>query len=178
MNVLRALAFGAGLITLLGAPALTVAPLTVALAAELAAPAGAIVLTVDGKIGASNTTEGKAAFDVAMLEALPAQTIETTTPWTEGPQRFTGVALKDLLAALDASGERVHATATNQYEVTFPVTDVTDHGGILAYRQNDAALPADKGPLWIVFPYDSDPRLLEDRFQSASIWNLMALSIN
>lgn len=169
MNLVRVLALGAGLMSALAAGAI---------ADPLARPAGEIILTVAGTIDESNTEEGKAVFDLAMLEALPAQTIETTTPWTEGKQKFTGVALKDLLAEIGGDGARVHATATNQYEVTFPVTDVTDHGGILAYRQNGAALPADKGPLWIVFPYDSDPKLLGDRFQSASIWNLSTLSLN
>lgn len=169
MKVWRALAFGAGLMTALVAAAA---------ANPLSPPAGPVVLTVAGQIEHSNADGGKAAFDLTMLTALPAQTIETTTPWTEGKQKFTGVALKDLLAALGASGERAHAIATNQYEVTFPLSDVTENGGIIAYRQNDAALPDDKGPLWIVFPYDNDPKLLEDRFQSASIWNLSSLSIN
>lgn len=169
MKMLPILAFGLGLIALS-----TTAPG----AHSLSQPAGAVVLTVAGEISQSNAGEGQAAFDLAMLAALPARTIETTTPWTEGPQRFTGVAVQDLLVALGARGERIHAVATNQYEVTFPVSDVVDHGAIVAYRQNDAALPADKGPLWIVFPYDSDPKLLEDRFQSASIWNLISLTIN
>ena len=168
-QVLRGLAFGVGLMT---------AVVTVAVADPLGAPTGAVVLTVAGQIKESNAAEGQAQFDLAMLEALPAQSFETTTPWTDGPQKFTGIALKDLLAALGASGARAHAIATNQYEVTFPMSDVIDNGGIVAYRQNDAALPADKGPLWIVFPYDNDPKLLEDRFQSASIWNLASLTIN
>lgn len=168
-NALRALACGL---------MMAVVTFTSVVADPLGAPTGAVVLTIAGQIQNSNADQGQAAFDLAMLEALPAQSFETTTPWTDGKQKFTGVALKDLLATLGASGARAHAVATNQYEVTFPLSDVTDHGGIIAYRQNDAALPADKGPLWIVFPYDNDPKLLEDRFQSASIWNLASLTIN
>ncbi|WP_374369566.1 molybdopterin-dependent oxidoreductase [Dongia sp.] len=148
-----------------------------ALANPLPPPSGPVVLTIDGSIAHSNADGGDANFDLAMLEALPAKEIETTTPWTDGKQNFVGVELAELLKHVGAAGTRGHAIASNAYEVTFALEDVTAHGGIVAYRQNGTALPADKGPLWIVFPYDSDPMLLGDRFQSASIWNLVALSI-
>ncbi|TDQ81953.1 hypothetical protein A8950_1773 [Dongia mobilis] len=156
---------------------LALLPVFTAAANPLPAPSGPVILTIEGGIAHSNTADGKAALDLAMLESLPARTIETTTPWTEGPQTFTGVLLADLLAHVGASGDRLHAIASNDYEVTFPAGDVTDYGGILAYQQNGAALPSDKGPLWIVYDYDSDPQLLGDRFQSASIWNLVTLAV-
>jgi hypothetical protein len=148
-----------------------------AAANPLPQPTGPVVLTIEGNIAHSNAADGKANFDLAMLETLPAREIETTTPWTEGKQKFTGVDLAALLQHVGATGTRAHATASNQYEVTFALEDVTGHGGIVAYRQNGADLAPDKGPLWIVFAYDSDPLLLGDRFQSASIWNLVSLSI-
>lgn len=166
MRILRAVLLVAGL-ALAGS----------ALANPLPQPSGPVVLTIDGNIAHSNAEDGKAGFDLAMLEALPSREIETTTPWTEGEQSFVGVELATLLNHVGASGARGHAAASNAYEVTFALEDVTAHGGIVAYRQNGAALSADKGPLWIVFPYDSDPILLGDRFQSASIWNLVSLSI-
>ena len=142
----------------------------------LAPPQDRVILTVTGAI--SNTSRpGRAEFDLAHLEHLGVSKLVTWTPWTEGDQVFVGVALADLLTHLGATGTRIHATASNNYEVTFPAGDVTDHGGIVAYLQNGAALPDDKGPLWIVYDYDSDPQLLGDRFQSASIWNLVALSV-
>lgn len=157
---------------------LLLAPLGLAAAEPLPAPSGPVLLTVSGALANSNAEGGEAAFDLAMLQHLPARTIETTTPWTEGPQTFTGIALGDLLAYLGATGiERIHAQASNNYEITFPARDVTDHGAILAYLQNGAPLARDKGPLWIVYDYDSDPQLLGDRFQSASIWNLVRLSL-
>lgn len=143
----------------------------------LPSPSGPVILTVDGAIAHSNTEDGKASLDLAMLQGLPARSIETTTPWTEGKQAFVGVSVSDLLAHLGASGARIHAIASNQYEVTFPVGDVTDHGAIIAYQQNGGSLAPDKGPLWIVYDYDSDPALLGDRFQNASIWNLVSLTL-
>lgn len=149
-----------------------------AVAADLAPPAGTVILTVAGKIALTNAPDGQARLDLAQLLALPSRTIETTTPWTEGVQSFTGVAVAELLKYLGADGVRLHATATNAYEVDFPVTDATNHDGIIAYLQNGSPLADDKGPLWIVFPYDSDPALLGDRFQNASIWNLATLTLH
>jgi hypothetical protein len=156
---------------------LALLPIFTVAADPLPAPDGPVILTIDGAIAHANTADGKAALDRAMLAALPAKTIATTTPWTEGPQEFTGVLLADLLALVGASGNRLHAVAGNGYEVTFPADDVTAHGGIVAYLQNGAALPPDKGPLWIVYDYDSDSQLLGDRFQSASIWSLVTLTV-
>ncbi|MBL8707664.1 MAG: molybdopterin-dependent oxidoreductase, partial [Rhodospirillaceae bacterium] len=134
--------------------------------------------TVAGRIAHTNAPDGEARLDLAQLQALPSRTIETTTPWTKGVQSFTGVAVAELLRHLGADGARLHATATNAYEVDFPVTDATNHDGIIAYLHNGAPLAADKGPLWIVFPYDSDPALLGDRFRNASIWNLATLTLH
>lgn len=148
-----------------------------ATAQSLPVPTGPIILTIDGAIAESNTADGKAVFDLAMLEALPAAEFATATPWTEGEQHFVGVPVAGLLARLGTTGSQAHAVATNQYEITFPISDIADHGAIIAYRQNGQLLPSDKGPLWIVFPYDSDPVLQGDRFQNASVWNLSILTI-
>ena len=61
-----------------------------ATAQELAPPQGRILLTVTGTIGTTNH-EDAAAFDLDMLRDLGAETFETTTIWTDGPQTFEGV---------------------------------------------------------------------------------------
>jgi len=153
------------------------APLAQALE-PLPVPDGPVILTVDGRIGVSNTQDGKAAFDLAMLESLPRNGFATTTMWTDGPQRFEGVSVADLLARLGAGASEINAVATNDYEIRFPVSDATDHGGLIAYRANGALMPpGNKGPLWIVFPYDSDPLLQSERFQSQSIWSLATMTL-
>ncbi|MEZ5911450.1 MAG: hypothetical protein R3D84_03795 [Paracoccaceae bacterium] len=87
--------------TLAGLIALLCAALPGA-ADPLARPSGEVILTISGRIGNANTDEGSAAFDLAMLQALPAATIQTSTVWTEGVQDFSGVLLRDLLTAVGA----------------------------------------------------------------------------
>ena len=36
----------------------------------------------------------------------------------------------------------------------------------------------DRGPLWIVFPYDSDSRLTTDAYLNRSVWQIKELMID
>lgn len=144
----------------------------------LPVPAGPVILVVDGKIAVHNMADGKAAFDLAMLKALPHSGFKTTTIWTDGVQDFEGVAVADLLARLGSDGTEINTTAANDYEIRFPITDASLNGGLIAYRANGKELPVNnKGPLWIVFPYDSNTNLQSERFQNNSIWNLETITV-
>ncbi|WP_374380982.1 molybdopterin-dependent oxidoreductase [Dongia sp.] len=172
MKLLRALLAGLLLLLapLVGGRALAIEPLP--------APTGEVILVIDGKLGASNRPDGKAAFDLAMLQALPKTSFTTTTIWTDGPQTFEGVRIADLLARLGAAPAEINAVATNDYEIRFPASDATDNDGLIAYVANGAPLPADnKGPLWIVYPYDRTASLQTERFLSQSVWGVDSISL-
>lgn len=140
--------------------------------ADLIEPKGEIILTVSGEISETNG-DGVALFDLDMLRALPADTFTTTTIWTNGPQQFKGVPLHALLAKLGASGQALRSIAINAYEVQIPVSDAEKGGPIIAYELNGNPMSVrDKGPLWIVYPYDSDPRFRTEVVYSRSIWQL------
>ena len=62
--------------------------------AELAAPAGETILTVHGAITVTNT-DGAAAFDMDMLQAMPAAEFATSTNWTEGVKTFCSGQISD-----------------------------------------------------------------------------------
>ncbi|MBT0956536.1 molybdopterin-dependent oxidoreductase [Alphaproteobacteria bacterium KMM 3653] len=148
-----------------------------AFAAPLDAPKGEVVLTVSGKLTNTNV-EGTAQLDLAMLEALETTTIETTTIWTEGNQRFEGVSLAVLAEELGMEGTVLNATAINDYTVQVPMTDAVEGGPILAYRLNDKVMSVrDKGPLWIIYPYDSDPEYRTEVIYSRSIWQLDRIEV-
>ena len=159
--------------SLLSCLALLAALFTLPAAADdLPAPTGTPVLTVSGALGATNA-DGTAVFDMAMLEALPSVTFTTTTIWTDGEQSFTGVPLSALLAAVDARGTAAAATAINDYAVEIPVAEITADAPIVAYLRNGAPMSVrDKGPLWVVYPYDSDPSYQAEVIYSRSIWQL------
>ena len=146
-------------------------------AETLAKPTGRVILVVSGKIQNTNA-EGTAEFDRAQLEALDPSVIETSTPWTEGVQKFEGFPVKALLDAVGATGDSVRATAINDYAVTMPMDTLVEAGGFVAIRQNGEPMKIrDRGPLWIIFPYDTDARLTGDDFLNWSIWQLKSLEI-
>lgn len=148
-----------------------------AVADTLKAPEGDILLTVSGAISQTNADE-TAVFDVDMLRAMDVQTVTTTTIWTEGEQVFEGVPLKHVLDELGATGSVVLASAINDYTVEIPVESLTDTAPIVAFSQNGNDMSRrQKGPLWIVYPYDSDPEFRSEIVYSRSIWQLDRLEI-
>ena len=143
----------------------------------LDAPAGPIILTVSGEISVTNADD-KAAFDRRLLARLPPTTIETSTIWTEGVQTFTGVSLHTLLDELDARGNQIHAHAVNDYMVTIPIEDAKENGPIVAYLRNGEIMSLrDKGPLWIIYPFDSDQDFRTETIYARSIWQLDRLEV-
>jgi len=145
--------------------------------AELAAPTGEEVLKIDGAITVTNA-DGAAVFDMEMLQALPAGEFTTTTQWTEGNKTFKGVPLKALLESVGASGTKVTATALNNYSVDIPLDALKDDAPLVAYTiDGETFSRRDKGPLWIVFPYDSGPDYQTELVFGWSIWQLATLTV-
>lgn len=153
---------------------LCVAAMAVAATAEtvLPAPDGEVLLTVSGDIAATNG-DGVARFDRAMLKALPAVTIRTSTIWTEGVHDFTGVPLVALLDRLGVDTGTLSATAINDYAVDVPVSDAVEDGPIVAYEMDGTPMSVrNKGPLWIVYPYDSNLAYQTEVIYSRSVWQM------
>ncbi len=143
--------------------------------ASIGQPQGDVILTVSGAIGVTNVGE-TAQFDIDMLRELGMTQIETTTIWTEGMQSFTGVELAAILETVGASGNTVHATAINDYAIDIPVDEVT--GALVAYENHGEPMSVrEKGPLWIVFPYDSATEYQSEVVYSRSIWQLDRLEL-
>ncbi len=146
-------------------------------AAEIGTPQNDPVLTVNGQI--ERTNEGDTAvFDMDMLKALPATSFRTSTIWTDDVHRFTGVALDDLLDAVGAQGRTINAIALNDYAVEIPAADAVDGGPIVAYEMDGAEMSVrEKGPLWIVYPYDAKADYRTEMIYSRSIWQLDRMNI-
>ena len=143
-----------------------------ALAADLAAPQGDVILTVSGLIATTNA-DGSAQFDLAMLQAMDVQEFTTTTIWTEGEVAFTGAPLAEVLRRLGIESGTLRATAVNDYAVAFPVEDALVERALIAYRMNGEPMSVrDKGPLWIVYRYDSEAKYQSEEYYSRSIWQL------
>lgn len=141
-------------------------------AQNLGEPEGPVLLTVSGAITQTNAGS-TAQFDLAMLEALEPTTIETLTIWTDEVHAFQGVSLADLVDHVGIEGSTLRAFAINDYRVDIPLSDAVAGGPILAYRIDGKTMSLrEKGPLWVVYPYDSSPQYRTEVIYSRSIWQL------
>jgi len=149
-----------------------------ALAQEvLPAPNDPVILAVSGKITRTNAAD-HARFDRAMLEALGTTEVSTSTPWTDGVQKFRGVLARDLLDLTGAEGKTVRAIALNDYVIDIPVADFRDYPVLLALEMNGTRLEVrDKGPIWIVYPLDHYEDLQGRKTERKMVWQLKELQV-
>ena len=115
----------------------------------------------------------------ADLEALGADAMETATPWHHGVQRFEGVRLAKLLDHVGAENlAAANFHALNDYTASVPLADVRRYDLLLALRRNGADMPvADKGPMFLVYPFDQFSELDGPGFRARSIWQVDAVDL-
>lgn len=146
-------------------------------AETLPAPKGTVILTVRGNIAQTNG-KGAAALDLATLESVGVTTMHTGTIWTEGTSAFEGVELAQLMDRLGATGSGLRLIALNEYAVEIPMSEAVAGGPLLAFRMDGKDLsPRDKGPLWMVYPYDTNPDYKNEVSYSRSIWQLTTIEV-
>ncbi len=140
-------------------------------------PTGTVILTVNDKSKAAQTPVS-VRFDAAMLNSLPQTSFITKTPWYKDPVKFDGPRLKDVLEALKVNGEKLTATALNDYKVAIPLADAVKYGAMLALRMDGKVLSVrDKGPVWLIYPFDAHPELNNTTYFSRAIWQLSSITI-
>lgn len=144
--------------------------------AALERPSGPVVLTIRGA-GQPGPTE--ASFDMAMLAALPQHRIVTQTPWYSKPRSFSGPLMREVLAAAGAmGGERARLVALNDYRVEIPLDDVRRQDVILARLLDDKPMSVrEKGPLFVMYPFDREPQLRTSLYFSRCVWQLKSIEL-
>lgn len=146
-------------------------------ARALEGPQGPVVLTLSGRVRSPNAG-AQAQFDMAMLEKLPQVTINTHTPWYTQARRFTGPLLRDVLRAAGAQGTMLQARALNDYRVDIPFEDAQRYDVILARLLDGAPMSVrDKGPLFVMYPFDSLAELRNAVYYTRSAWQLRTIEI-
>lgn len=144
-------------------------------AQEAAAPKA--ILTIAGNVQKRAGTDTH-EFDLAMLARLPQHSFVTKTPWYAQPRKFTGVLLKDLLAAVGGSGQTLRAMALNDYRVEIPAEDWLQHGAMLAYLLDDKPMTVrEKGPLVIIYPFDDKREVRTAVHYGRAVWQLRSLDL-
>ena len=133
-----------------------------------------VLLTVDGRGDGSSLKQ----FTDADLMALPQGEFMTSTIWTAGVSTFSGPTLASVLEAADAADGVLMMTAVNDYKVEVPRAIIEPGVPILANRIDGKPFGIrNKGPLWLMFPFDSDSRYQSEEVYSFSIWQLTQIKV-
>lgn len=116
-------------------------------------------------------------FDRAALDALPQQEVRTSTIWTVGTRSFSGPSLRSVLDAAGITGGTVRLEAINDYSVTLDVAELEENVPIVASRIEGKPYTArQKGPLWIVYPYDAGAEYRTETVYARSVWQLVRIT--
>lgn len=150
---------------------------SIVLAGGLADPKGPVILSVTGQIEHTNF-DNRADFDRDMLVDLGMATIKTKTPWHDGPITFQGPTGISFLEKIGVTSGVMKVRALNNYVADVPVSHFLEGGAILAMKVDGKFMRVrDKGPLFIIFPFDDRPELQNDSYYTRSVWQIKSIHV-
>lgn len=119
-----------------------------------------------------------AEFTLAALAAMPQHTIITKAPWHDGVRTYSGPLLRDVLAAAQAQSGAARFIALNDYKIDMPLEDAALYPVVLAIRlDGKPMLVRDKGPLFVMYPFDKHPELAKTKYFSRCVWQLHRIEL-
>jgi hypothetical protein len=187
MRTLKLIAIGTLLLTLLlacgaepkvDAGFTTITAGTIAPNDTIALPSGPVVLSLTGKIGVTNVT-GRLDLDMDTLERLGLSEFTVDDPYLKRSVTYQGVLLKRLLdvARVSQDATTLHTVALNDYATDVPIEPLGKWPVMLATKRDGQRMPvSDKGPIEIVFPYNSfkiDPTVYDPMW----VWQLRSIEV-
>lgn len=131
-----------------------------------------VLLTISHPNGVTTLTD-------ADLSALPQVVFRSKTQWTDGIITFEGPSLQTVLSSTGITGGEIKLTAVNDYSVSIPWSAIEENFPVVANRMNGEPFSVrEKGPLWLVFPYDADEEYRTEQIFSYSVWQLDRISMD
>lgn len=154
-------------------------PLAAALCIAVASAIGTAEAADDPVLVLEGRVAGQAlSLSRSEVEALGMTTIVTHTPWEDGVVTYEGVELAVLMQAIGAQGRNAYVVALNDYSTVVPLSDFERYGPILATRRNGTHMAvSEKGPFFIVYPFDERPELNRELYWSRSAWQVARIAI-
>ena len=127
----------------------------------------------------SSAPDQLASYDLEELQDLGETQFSTSTIWTDGVIDFAGVPLSVLLETLEVQTGRIELIALNDYAVEILVDEALQSPALIAYHMDGEPMsPRAKGPLWLVYPFDSDVKYQTESYYSKSIWQIARIVVH
>ncbi|AEY00817.1 oxidoreductase molybdopterin binding protein [Oceanimonas sp. GK1] len=139
-----------------------------------------VILTIFGNIELEGRSFEQIDYTLPELRALPQGEITTAHPWSEQPRTYRGLDLSALLDTLFAHGKirTLYLEALNGFSVAVDWQTVAPYGPLLAWSENGRLMSRrDKGPLWLILPYDQAPELQQAEFLHYMAWQLRYIKV-
>ena len=112
------------------------------------------------------------------LDDMEQIEFETGSIWTDGKHRYSGVSLRNLLEHVGAEGTVLRMIALNEYSIEMPIEDLEENAPIVATRVDGETMAVrDKGPYWVIYPFDASPRYRTEEIHARSVWQLQRFEV-
>lgn len=112
------------------------------------------------------------------LDDMEQIEFETGSIWTDGKHRYSGVSLHNLLERFGADGTVLRMIALNDYSIEMPIEDLEENAPIVATRVDGETMTVrDKGPYWVIYPFDASPQYRTEAIHARSVWQLKRFEI-
>ncbi|MDE2383825.1 MAG: oxidoreductase [Alphaproteobacteria bacterium] len=134
------------------------------------------ILSVHGATSKRNNEAWK--FKLAELQAIGREELQTKTPWDGDETAYAGISLQTLYHYVGGFGSILRLAALNDFKSTIPVSDLKQFNPLMAWERNGKLMPiAEKGPLFIVYPFTQKPELWNEEVFAKCVWQLADIEI-
>ncbi len=134
--------------------------------------ADAPLLVIEAPDGVERTYSREA------LEAMRQVSYRTSTIWTDGVIEFRGVPLSEVLKVAGVTAGRIVLRASNDYSAEMPMSAVTSDIPMIAMKMDGKPMTLrEKGPLWLVYPYDLADAYQSEVVYTRSVWQLVKIEV-
>lgn len=140
-----------------------------------------VILSVYGDIQLNGQQHNKLDFTLSELQALPQAESTTSHPWSAEKHHFKGIDMNALLALLFENSEvkKLSLEALNGFSVDVDWNKVSAFSPILAWQDNDKIMSRrNKGPLWLILPFDKVPKIKQADFLHYMVWQLRVIRVH
>lgn len=154
--------------------------LMILLSWQLQATTEPVILSVYGDIRINDRHYDQMDFTLSELQAFTQSNITTAHPWSTEPQSYLGVDMNALFGSL-FSNRRVlslQLEALNDFSVAVDWSQVAPFSPILAWQENGKIMTRrNKGPLWLMLPFDRASKVQQANFLHLMAWQLRAIRV-
>jgi hypothetical protein len=141
-------------------------------------PQDEILLTVTGKVGATNQAD-QIVMDRATIEAVGVVEYMVTDPFEKRKIVYRGVLMRDLLAVwqVESSATQLHLVALNDYAIDIPLEEMRQYPILFGLQADGEYMQPDyRGPAMLVYPmdvYHLDPAKTTAKW----IWQIKSIDV-